>query len=139
MATRPASSARPDRLALAALAEPDPALVIGAVLDIGDLVGGDQDLAALGHRQREDGMGRVGQRGSELALDVLRRRVGLHDQLARHGLDADLDFHGAPLPFTAGLTCSVLATSVLATSVLATSVLATSVLAAREAADAAPG
>ena len=37
-----------------------------------------------------------GERRRQVALDLRRGRVGVHDELARDGLDADLDFHGAP-------------------------------------------
>src|SRR5690242_6838002 len=90
-------AARRNQIVLGSVAETDPALLVGTEFDIGDLVRGDQDLAALGHRQREDGMAPVGQRAGQLALDLLGRSIGLHDQLARYGMNADLDFHGAPL------------------------------------------
>jgi hypothetical protein len=80
-------------------------------------------------------MGPVGQRAGQLALDFLGRSVGLHDQLARHGMNADLDFHGAPLPpgqpvLTGPVLTGVVLTGVVLTgSVLTGSVLTSSVLA----------
>jgi hypothetical protein len=75
-------------------AEADAAGGAGAEFQIGDLVGGDQDGAALVIGQREDAA--VSDRGGQDALHLIGRRVGLKDQFPGCPLNSDLDFHGAP-------------------------------------------
>src|SRR6516165_11718082 len=85
---------------LAEVAEADAAALLAAELDERDLVGRDQDAAAfLGGQRQEPGAVGSAQRGLEVTLDLCRGRVGFHDELARDGLDPDLDFHAAPLFF----------------------------------------
>src|SRR6516225_411374 len=78
------------------VAETDPARFRRAELHVGDLVGGDQDPAAFGDREREHRMVALLQRGGQAPLYLVRRRIRLHHQLPRHGLDPDLDFHTVP-------------------------------------------
>ncbi len=78
------------------LAEPDPARIRAADLDVSDLAGRHQHLAALLVLQDEDAALGL-QRGGQRCLDVLLRRAGLDHQLALHGLHSDPDFHGTPL------------------------------------------
>src|SRR6201996_6087552 len=69
-------------------AETHLAILRRAKLDVRNLVRRHQDLAALGHRDREDRLVATGQRTGQQLLKLVARRVGLHDQLARDGLDA---------------------------------------------------
>src|SRR5487761_1249471 len=62
------------------VAEADAPRLVAAELNEGDLVGG----AVRAQCRRE------------VAFDLLRGRVRVHDELTRDGLDPDLDFHGAP-------------------------------------------
>src|SRR5487761_1236442 len=78
------------------VAEADAPRLVAAELNEGDLVSGDEQPAALLGAQREDGGAVRAQCRREVAFDLLRGRVRVHDELTRDGLDPDLDFHGAP-------------------------------------------
>src|SRR5258705_11831057 len=86
----------PARTGSGDVAEADAAGLGCAEFDVGDLVRRHQDLAALAHSERENGMAVAGQRAGQLALDFIRRGVGLDHEFAWHRLNSDLDFHGAP-------------------------------------------
>src|SRR6478672_11573688 len=76
-------------------AEADGARGGGAQLEVGDLVGGHDDRAALDVREPQHAV--AGDRLGEALLDVLGRAVGVDDELSRRLLHADLDLHsGAP-------------------------------------------
>ena len=72
--------------------EADGAGHAAADLDVGELVGGHHDLAALAVGEHEDAAG--GDRLGHGLLDALGALVGVDDELSGGVLDADLDLHG---------------------------------------------
>ena len=73
-----------------------PALLDVGQLDVGDLAGRDQELAALVVGQHEQAAVLGGHGPGQGLLQFPGRGVGLDDEFTRDGLDPDLDFHGAP-------------------------------------------
>ena len=76
--------------------ETDPALLDVGQLDVGDLAGRDQELAALVVGQHEQAAVLGGHGLGQGLLQFPGGDVGLHDEFTRDGLNPDLDFHGAP-------------------------------------------
>ena len=91
----PPATARAPRHASVA-GETDPALLDVGQLDVRDLAGRDQELAALVVGQHEQAAVLGGHGLGQGLLQFPGRDVGLHDEFTRDGLDPDLDFHGAP-------------------------------------------
>src|SRR5215831_1264272 len=77
------------------VAKPDATRLRAAELEVSDLVCRDQDLASLVVREGEDRA--VCNCGHQGGLYLLERGFGFHHEFPRHGLNPDLDFHGAPL------------------------------------------
>ena len=76
--------------------ETHPALLDVGQLDVGDLAGRDQELAALVVGQHEQAAVVGGHGLGQGLLQFPGGDVGLHDEFTRDGLNPDLDFHGAP-------------------------------------------
>src|SRR5262245_12898886 len=84
----------PSRPRPSVAAETNPARLSLVELDVGDLLRGHQDSAAALIGDHEELV--VRERGGEGLLDLLHRRFGLDDELARSHLYTDLDFHRDP-------------------------------------------
>ncbi len=76
--------------------ETHPVLLDVRQLDVGDLAGRDQELAALVVGQHEQAAVLGGHGLGQGLLQFPGGDVGLHDDFTRDGLNPDLDFHGAP-------------------------------------------
>src|SRR6201999_4030212 len=79
--------------------EADLPAVLGRDLDVGDLRGADDVLAALLVDEPEQALA-ARQRGVDLRADLVRGLVAGHHELPRALHDADLDLHGDLLVVT---------------------------------------